>query len=213
MPLLGWLLQVCSAVLASALGVAGQNMVHFKQPDELSDPASVGRKLIVTFAWGTSIAIAVAGVNLLPQGAETHHRTHTMAAGTIVVALVAQLLWTALSSGPLLLQKGAEEPLLGPDESLGDSDARVHSIMEREDAPADEPGTSASEEEKALLEEASADVSLLQAWATVDLWLIYAIVSIGTGAGLSLNNNFAQVGFALLQGQHACLPARSLNVP
>jgi len=203
------LLQVVSASSACLLGMICQNVVPIGRSGESeNDDSAANRKLRITFIWGAVIAAAVAGISLMPVS--TPRYVHVYAASGLMATLVAMLLWTALSSGPVLLKgpdPDLQEPLLGPHpEGCGDSpttadgearteeedlDIRVHQIMAEDEVDAAAAGRHA--EEKLQLMEVEPQVSLAGALMSPTYWLLYAIVMIGTGAGLTFNNNLAQI--------------------
>ena len=197
---------------ACAIGIFCQNVVPPVQRAEGADgERRVGRKLRVTFVWGAIIAAAVAAVSLLPK--DTPQSVHVYAASGLVVTLVAMLLWTSLSSGPVLvteLSPALQEPLLASEDSASrddlftseeggvpqadestSADVRVHQIMAEDEA--DSAAAERHAQEKGILAEVEPRVTLLGALASPTYWLLYAVSLVGTGAGLTFNNNLAQV--------------------
>ena len=193
-------------------------MVPFKQEEESADPESVDRKLRVTFFGGGALAAGIAVLTVL--GPRLSQPGHTAAAGAVLAGLCALVAWTAFSSGPIMVSGEAiRRPLLWSGEEGGSGSRGVEEALvvggasasggpqaapsgSGETSPAPTLTTMQHEEEeegpKAELEllEAEPEVSLLEAWATPEYWLLYAVVTIGTGTGLTIVNNLGQVRIA-----------------
>ena len=213
-------------ILATVLGVAFQNVVPFKQEEESADPESVDRKLRVTFFGGGAIAAGIAVLTVL--GSRLSQPEHTAAAWAVLAGLCALVVWTAFSSGPIMVSgeairrpllwsseevdvgsRGVEEPLIGgasassggPPAAVSGSGESSHPALTTIQHEEEEDASEEVRKAEGELLEAEPEVSLLEAWATSEYWLLYAVVTIGTGTGLTIVNNLGQVRTAVPSGE------------
>ena len=225
-------LQAGVGTLVTVLGVAFQNAVPFKQQEEAADPGSVDRKLRVTFFGGGAIACSIAVLTVL--GSRLSPTGHIVAAGSVAAGLAGLVLWTALSSGRILvLGESSRRPLLWSSseegrieeewEGLGGTSVGTGGTLQmrnagevsgaceqpapvvnlyEEEVPAEERCPDVEKVEREMLE-AEPEMSLLDAWATAEYWLLYVVVTVGSGTGLMIVNNLGQVRWPVCHVGHA----------
>eukprot|EP00873_Tetraselmis_striata_P015393 jgi/Tetstr1/435657/TSEL_024557.t1 len=177
------ILQTVASLLYIAIGLACQNVVPFKQVEEVAQPGGTQRKFVVTFVWGMALAVTVGAASVVPV---PHYGEVLMACG--VVALFGSLLlWMPVSAGSLLArpEPSVSSPFLHDPLLPSDDDSEAAPQL----CAADRDG---GDEAKSLLEQLP-EVAPFEAWRSSEFWMLYLVVLTGTGAGLAFVNNLGQL--------------------